>query len=111
VRKAFGSWGLANCLAAKHPCNAEQFDAFIVSDVRADARGHRFGWVTRFGPAEGDKAGPIGFRVHVLVSCDRPEGSVGATCREMPFNEYDGPDGPNTRGALATTLVRRGERR
>jgi hypothetical protein len=104
-------WGLSKCLAAGHPCNADAFDAFIVSEVRSDARGHRFGWITRFGPAEGERDGPVGFNVHVVVSCDRPDGAVGASCREQPFGQYDGPDGPNTQGALAMTLVRRGERR
>lgn len=110
VRRAYASWGLQRCLAAGHPCNAEQFDAFVVSGVRADARGHRFGWVTRFGPAEPDKGNPVTFRAFVLVSCDRPEGGASATCRERPFGQYDGPDGPNTLAALAAALTRRGER-
>lgn len=110
VRRAYANWGLQRCLAASHPCNAEQFDAFVVSGVRADARGRRFGWVTRFGPAEADRTAPVTFHAFVLVSCDRPEGAAGATCRERPFGQYDGPEGPNTLAALAASLTRRGER-
>ena len=68
VRRAFGNWGLQRCLAAGHPCNADLFDAFVVSGVRADTRGRRFSWVTRFGPAEHDTTGPVDFRAYVLVA-------------------------------------------
>jgi hypothetical protein len=109
VRRAYASWGLQRCLAAGHPCNADRFDAFVVSEVRADARGERFGWVTRFGPPDDASMGPVDFRAYVVVSCDRT--ATGATCREYAFGGYDGPEGPNTAGALASALVRRGERR
>lgn len=110
ARRVFAGWGLQKCLALGHPCNAEQFDAFVVSEVRADGRGHRFGWIVRFGPAEGDTGGPAGYTAYVVVACDRPEGMSAATCRERPFGQYDGPDGPNTQAALAVALTRRGER-
>lgn len=109
VRREFGNWGLQRCLAVGHPCNADLFDAFVVSGVRADARGRRFSWVTRFGPAEHDTAGPVDFRAYVLVACDRIMGSAEAVCRERAFGHFDGPEGPNTLGALAVALTRRGE--
>lgn len=110
VRRGFANWGLQRCLAAGHPCNADLFDAFVVSGVRADARGRRFSWITRFGPAEHDTAGPVDIRAYVLVACDRIEETGGAVCRERAFGQYDGPEGPNTLGALAVALTRRGER-
>lgn len=108
VRKAYGAWGRQRCAAAGHPCDPTQFDAAIVSEVRATVRGDRFAWVTRFGAAEGESEGPVTFRAYVMVVCDR--GASGSRCRDYAFGEYDGPDGPTTQAALTASLVRRDER-
>lgn len=107
VQRALSSWKMANCLAAGHPCDAEQFDADIASDVRTNGRGDRLAWITRFGPAESETEGPVTFRSYVLVACFRGVASGATRCEERSFGGYDGPDGRNTLGALESAFARR----
>jgi hypothetical protein len=108
VKRAYAGWKLKNCIAAGHHCNAEQFDAEIVSDVRFNGRGTRLAWIMRFGPPPGAGNGPVDFHVHVLVACDRDPRSTTGTCRERAFGSFDGPDGRETTALLESALARPG---